>query len=220
MTEPRDPAVPEPLQRRAYQAAELMRQHPGVLRNENKQVVFAIACPAGAVHSGRLEYSRWPEIPLRLPCAVDPVSAARLAVVRDGFYDYRPVLDPGVGVERHVNFADPNLFYAYGSALFAQDEIQVAEHPVLGSLREALVAEGRPTTTIANGRPTPVLVSGAERRVRIETARGTERGGPSWLYGMAFAGATADAVREATRSLPGWSGLSGCDHSPVSPFDC
>lgn len=201
MTEPQDPAVPEPLQRRTYQAAELVRQHPGVLRNENKQVVFAIACPAGAVHSGRLEYSRWPEIPLPLPREVGPVSAARLAVVRDGFFDYCPVLDPGVGVEWHVNFADPNLFYAYGSALFAQDEIQVAEHPVLGSLREALVAEGQPTTTIANGRPTPVLVMGAERRVRIETARGAEGGGPSWLYGMAFARATADAVREATTRI-------------------
>ena len=43
MTEPRDPAVPEPLQRRTYQAAALMRQHPGVLRNANKQVLFAIA---------------------------------------------------------------------------------------------------------------------------------------------------------------------------------
>lgn len=202
MTEPRDPAVSEPLQRRTYQAAELMRQHPGVLRNDNKQVVFSIACPAGAVHSGRLEYSRWPEIPLPLPREVDPVSAARLAVVRDGFYDYRPVLDPGVGVEWHVNFADPNLFYAYGSSFFAQDEIQVAEHPVLGSLREALVAEGRPVTTIENGRPTPVLVMGAERRVRITTAPGAESGGPSWLYGgMAFARATADTIREATTRI-------------------
>ncbi len=201
MTEPRDPAVPEPLQRRTYQAAELMRRHPPVLRNENKRVAFAIACPAGAVHSGRLEYSRWPEIPLPLPREAGPAGAARLAQVRDAFYDYRPALDPGAGVEWHVNFADPNLFYAYGSALFAQDEIQVAEHPVLGSLREALVAEGRPTTTIENGRPTPVLVMGAERRVSIRTAPGAEGGGPSWLYGMAFAGAAADAVRGATTRI-------------------
>ncbi len=120
MAGPRDPLVFEPLQRRAYEAAELMRRHPPVLRNENKQVVFAIGCPVGAVHSGQLEYSRWPELPL--PSEVDPVRAARLVVVRDGHYDYQPILDPGVGVEWHVNFADPNLFYAYGSALFAQDE--------------------------------------------------------------------------------------------------
>jgi hypothetical protein len=201
MSQPRDPAVPEPLQRRTYEAAELMRRHPPVLRHENKRLLFTIACPAGTVHAGRLEYSRWPEIPLPLPREAVPGSAARLTMVRDGYYDYGPVLEPGVGVEWHVNFADPNLFYAYGSTLFAQDEIQVAEHPILGSLREALVAEGRPTTTTENGRPTPVLVMGAERRVRIETARGTRSGGPSWLYGRAFAGATADAVREATTRI-------------------
>jgi hypothetical protein len=201
MTERRDPAIAEPLQRRTYETAALVRQHPAVLRNENKQVLYAMACPPAAVHSGSLEYSRWPEIPPRNPLELDPVRLSRLVVVRDGYDDYRPVLDPSVGTEWHVNFADPNLFYAYGSVLFAQDEIQVAEHPVLGSLREAIVAEGRPATTIANGRPTPVLVMGAERRISVQTAPGAGGGRPSWLYGMAFARATADAVREATTRI-------------------
>ena len=201
MTERHDPAIAEPLQRRTYQAAELMRRHRPVLRHENKQVLFAIACPADTAHVGQLDYSRWAEMPLPLPRVHHPASLDRLLVVRDGHYDYRPILDPGVGIEWHVNFADPNLFYAYGSALFAQDEIQVAEHPILGSLREALGAEGRPTTTIANGRPTPALVMGAERRISIETAPGAGAGRPSWLYGMAFARATADAVREATTRI-------------------
>jgi poly(ADP-ribose)glycohydrolase PARG len=200
MIEPRGPAIAEPLQRRTYQAAELVRRHPPVLRHENKQVLFAIASPAGTVHSGQLEYSRWAEMPLPLPRTDQPVSPERLVVVRDGYYDYRPILDP-LGVEWHVHFADPNLFYAYGSVLFAQDEIQVAEHPALASLREALVAEGRPTTTIANGRPTPVLVMGAERRIHIQTDPGAASGRPSWLYGMAFARATTDAVREATTRI-------------------
>jgi hypothetical protein len=165
MTDGRDPAALEPLQRRTYEAAALVRQHRLVLRNENKQLLFSIAAPPGPGHAGTLEYSRWPELPLPQRLELDARDLDRLVDVRDGYYDYRPVLDPGVGVEWHVNFADPNLFYAYGSALFAQDEIQVAEHPVLGSLREALVAEGRPATTIANGRPTPVLVLGAERRL-------------------------------------------------------
>jgi hypothetical protein len=198
MAEPHDPPAPEPLQRRTYPAAELVRRHPPVLRNENKQLLSSIACPPGTQHGGELEYSRWPEIPLPPPRAVDPDGLARLVVVRDGYYDYRPVLDAERAVEWHVNFADPNLFYAYGSALFAQDEIQVAEHPVLGSLREALVADGQPTTTIANGRPTPVLVMGAERRIAVRTAPGAAGGGPSWLYGMAFSRATPGAVREAT----------------------
>ena len=41
MTEPRDPGLIDPLQRRTYAAAELVRQHPPVLRHQNKQVLFA-----------------------------------------------------------------------------------------------------------------------------------------------------------------------------------
>ena len=39
----------------------------------------------------------------------------------------------------HPNFADRKLFGFYGGNLLAQDELQVLEHPILGSLREALV---------------------------------------------------------------------------------
>ena len=62
------------------------------------------------------------------------------AVDRPGYFDYTPALDRADAVEWHVNFADPHLFVAYGSRLFAQDEMQVAEHPALGSLKEALDA--------------------------------------------------------------------------------
>jgi hypothetical protein len=135
---------------------------------------------------------------MALPATVDPARAADLLVVRDGFFDYQPLAGAQPAIEWHLNFADPNLFYAYGWAMFAQDEIQVAEHPVLASLREALVAEGLPARTVAAGRPTPVLVMGAERRVRIATDPRAERGGPSWLYGIAFAEAAAEEVRQAT----------------------
>ncbi len=187
--------TPEPLERREYDALTLMRQHPPALRNENKRVVFGIACPPGTAR-GTLSYSRWAE--MALPATIDPTRAAGLLAVRDGFFDYQPEADAQPAVEWHLNFADPNLFYAYGSALFAQDEMQVAEHPVLASLREALVAEGRSARTVAAGRPTPALVMGAERRVRITTDPRAQRGGPSWLYGIAFAEAAADEVRQAT----------------------
>jgi hypothetical protein len=42
---------------------------------------------------------------------------------------------------------------------------------------------------------------GAERRVRIQADRRAARGGPSWLYGMAFAEATAEVVRQATTAI-------------------
>lgn len=39
----------------------------------------------------------------------------------------------------HPNFADKHLFGYYGGNLLAQDELQVLEHPILGSIREAIV---------------------------------------------------------------------------------
>lgn len=43
----------------------------------------------------------------------------------------------------YVNFADEDLFYGYGIGLFAQDEMQAAEHPILGFLRENLLVTYR-----------------------------------------------------------------------------
>jgi hypothetical protein len=70
--------------------------------------------------------------------------------------------------------------------------MQVAEHPALGSLKEALVVAGSVTLTVERGLPTPILVAGVERRGRIDT---------TGLYGNAFARAPVDAVRRATTRL-------------------
>jgi hypothetical protein len=196
-SEPSFPA-PELLSWLEYDASVLMREHPPVLRNANKQVVFTVACPDHTA-GGHVSYSRWAEMPL--PATVDPARAATLLVVRDGFFDYEPVAEAEPAVEWHLNFADPNLFCAYGSTLFGQDEMQVAEHPVLGTIREAFVAAGRTPLTVERGRPTPALVMGAERRVRIMTDRPAQAGGPSWLDGIAFAEASADVVRRATTRI-------------------
>jgi hypothetical protein len=107
----------------------------------------------------------------------------------------------GDGAEWQVNFADPYLFIGYGSRLFAQDEMQVAEHPVLGALLEALQAMGRRTMTVERGRPTPVLVTGVERRCRVAIDRNADEGRPRGLYGNEFARADADAVRRATSTI-------------------
>lgn len=49
---------------------------------------------------------------------------------------------------RYVNFADPNVFIAYAGPLFAQDEIQVMEHPTLAAVREHLLDRTVRTTQI------------------------------------------------------------------------
>ena len=97
----------------------------------------------------------------------------------------------------HVNISDPQLFVAYGSSLLAQDELQAAEHPLLGSIREALVAENQPALTEENLEPTPVLVAGVERRCTLATEPNLDAGRPFGLYGNRFAIAPPDVVRRA-----------------------
>lgn len=186
----------EPLERLTISSQELASSFPPVLRDPNKRLVHSIACPEGCVHSGEIAYSRWRAFPL--PATADLAAAAGRAEGRPDFYDYKPVPGFEAGLEWHVNFADPHLFFAYGGPLFAQDEMQVAEHPVLGSLMEALQAKKMKTLTEEEGRPTPVLVAGAERRCRVKTRPNPEEGRPHGLYGNAFARAGRDAVRRAT----------------------
>lgn len=188
--------VNEPIERVEYETQRLFSEHPPRLHDPNKRAVFDVACPPGCVHSGRVVYTRWPAA--GLPSKVKPEAALGILEIRPDIYDYVPPSEPAGAVEWHVNFADPELFFGYGSSLFAQDELQCAEHPVLGALREALLAEGRPSRTVEAGRPSPVLVAGAERRCRINTEPDHARGRPAGLYGNAFSAASVDEVRSAT----------------------
>lgn len=189
-------SLPEPIERLSFTVAELVENHPPVWNDRNKKVVHEVACPPGTTPQGKLDYSRWKALPL--PERVELAAAAGRLVARPGFYDYVREPDLPEAVEWHVNFADPRLFFAYGSRLFAQDEMQVAEHPVLGSLREALVARRLPALTVHGGQPTPVLVMGALRQCKVATDRNAAQGRPSGLYGNAFAWAEPDAIRRAT----------------------
>lgn len=188
-----------PLQRATFNAGTLMVEHPPVLHDPNKKVVFGVACPPGSTHAGDLAYSRWPAFPL--PAADTAADAVQRVVVHEGIYDYAPASGVEGGAEWHVNFADPRLFVSYGSGLFAQDEMQVAEHPALGALREALHARQWTARTMEKGEPTPVLVRGVERRCRVAVAPCAVEGRPNGLYGNAFMMAKADVVRRATVRL-------------------
>ena len=187
-----------PLDRRAFDAAVLMAEHPPRVHDPNKQVVLEVASPPGAVHRGTIGYTRWAA--MALAEHLEPVPAD-LVASSPGFFDYRPVLEGDDAVEWHLNFADPHLFAYYGGGLFAQDEMQVAEHPALGALREALVAADAEARTDGPDGPTPVLVTGIERRVVVATNPDAAAGRPHGLYGNAFAAATPEAVRLATTPI-------------------
>ncbi|NJM46519.1 MAG: hypothetical protein HC860_10305 [Alkalinema sp. RU_4_3] len=121
-------------------------------------------------------------------------------IVRSDYFGYEPVEDQQ-RIEWYLNFAHSDLFCAYGGSLFAQDEMQVAEHPALASLREALLAQNISALTVEAGNPTPILIRGVERRCAIATDPSSSLGRPYGLYGNNFARAKADVIQQATQVI-------------------
>lgn len=182
--------------RQTLDLGELVAAHPPRFTDKNKKLVHALCCPPGEASRGTLVYERWRSMPLpeRVPERVPDLT------MREDVFAYEPA-PPGV-VEWHLNFADPHLFVAYAGRLLAQDELQVLEHPALGSLREWLSASAdrdlrfRPVTE-EDGASTPVLVRGVPRRCALATDPDLLEGRPLGLYGNRFSRASADAVRRA-----------------------
>jgi hypothetical protein len=191
--------TPEPLERLTFDTLRLMKDYPPVLRHPNKRIIFDIACPKDGSCAGEIGYTRWHSF--ELPERVDPAAGIGIIESRCGIFDYEPVAELPGAFEWHVNFADPMLFFAYGSGLFAQDEMQCAEHPALGALVEALRADGHRAVTESADGPTPVLVTGVERRVRVATNMNAAEGRPRGLYGNEFAVASPEAITRATKRI-------------------
>ena len=189
--------MPEPLYRITFDAATLLQEHPPQFRHPHKATLFQIAYAEGVASGEQIEVTRWAQ-------QVDePISLPRsmAADIQPNFYEYKPVADARSSLEWHVNFADPRLFCAYGSGLFAQDEMQVAEHPALASVREALLARGLAAKTSDETGGTPILIRNVERRLEVATHPDATAGRPAGLYGNRFAAAPIEAIRRATRRI-------------------
>ena len=189
--------MPEPICRREFDTAALVAQFPPQFTNANKQIVYGISCPPGAVHSGRVVFSRWAamELPAEVPGAVTVIEP------RADYFGYEPVASSFARVEWYLNFSHYDLFCAYRGPLFAQDEMQVTEHPALGSLREALLKSDLKPLTVEDKKPTPALVRGVERRCRVRIDPDAPLGRPHGLYGNNFARAKSDAITRATEAI-------------------
>ncbi len=186
---------PQLLARLELDASALWEAHPPRVRHANKKLLLEAAGGLARVPEGRLSVARW------RPGRWQPLPEREPELVSvDAAFDYPP---PERGVERwHVNFANAHLFCAYGASAFAQDEIQVAEHPVLASLLEHLIAREQgsaqpalaPLTSDSTG-PTPITVHGAERWCSVDTA--PELAMPYGIYGRRFDRARPEALRQA-----------------------
>jgi hypothetical protein len=127
--------------------------------------------------------------------------------VVDNAFDYEE--DSASKVHWYMNFAHFNLFTAYSGGLFAQDEMQVAEIPALGSVREALRAllptntssPIVPRTRSMDSDPTPITIRGGQRRVMVATDRNAKEERPAGLYGNYFCRASEAAINKATKVL-------------------
>lgn len=95
----------------------------------------------------------------------------------------------------HLNFADENLFGFYGTDLFAQDEIQVLEMPLLACVREFLLSEDEyenlgmafePYTNENQETPTPFLIKNVPYWLKVNTDFVSSDGKNISLYGNNF----------------------------------
>lgn len=105
----------------------------------------------------------------------------------------------------HVNFADGDLFIAYGSDLFAQDEHQVMEHPILANIKEMLLDFSKsnniydPNTRNYDKKPyfsTPILIKNAQRIFSIDTKPNEESN--NGIYGQYFSLSSFDEIQKRT----------------------
>ena len=176
-------------------AAQLVREHPPVWFDGNKQLVASMSCPPGSEHRGRIRATRWRagELPEQF------VPGELSLQARAGVFGY----ERASSGETHwyLNFADRRLFVAYGTGLLAQDEHQVAEHPALGSVAEAMNARPDQEPLTFDTDPTPVLITGVERRCVLSTAPDVEAGRIGGLYGNRFRRASPAVVRGAVTVL-------------------
>lgn len=186
------------LARYSFTTHRMMQDHSPVISNGNKKVVYGIACPEGCTHTGEIVYSRWREMPL--PETVTTDDWKTVFEIRPDVFGHEPTTVPGL-MEWYLNFADHDLFCAYGGPLLAQDELQVAEHPALGSLREALLSRGEPFGTVGEGMATPVLIRNVERRCVIDTQPNPAEGRPQGLYGNNFARARQSEIARAVTPI-------------------
>jgi hypothetical protein len=183
----------DPSYRKTFELRDIIDRYPPRLSDPNKALVFSICSPPQSQHSGKVTVTRWvastlPEIFLRREQATSILQ-------RIGYFTYdAPAAER---MDWHLNFAHSDLFCAYGGPLFAQDEMQVAEHPACGSLRQALIDCGCLPATVGLDGPTPILIQGVERRCSIATDPSPEDHRPFGLYGNAFARASEIAIRKA-----------------------
>ena len=176
-----------------FETSQLIKNNPPDISDRNKFIAFEIGLNNKTEANPIISYTRWPQV--QLPKTI-PLSNTKL-IQHNSFFNYPDSTNERL--EWHLNFAHQDLFGYYGGHLFAQDEMQVTEHPVLGCLREKIVSDGIVCLTVEHGRSTPILLTNVERRSVIATEKSADR--PHGLYGNLFHRASEDTIKQATSPI-------------------
>lgn len=109
-----------------------------------------------------------------------------------------------------MNYADSRLFGFYANEFFAQDEIQVLEHPILASVREYLIDPGEehmaPRTIVENGDEliaTPYLIENVPLWMTVNSYPKLEDGMSVRIYGSSFVEAPQEAIDAGCKVFEG-----------------
>lgn len=171
-----------------FKLPALVKDFPPVLQDKNKRYLFGLTAGVSEAVAGEVKFYAWKQVE-DWEAAAMPRRHSMTSRIQQGPFDYAA---SSTAMTWHVNFADRKLFHYYGGPLFAQDELQVAEHPALASLLEALLCKtGRaPHTSRVKGgqqHARPCLITGVPRVCQVDG-----------LYGNEFAGASREELRAAT----------------------
>lgn len=121
--------------------------------------------------------------------------------VDKGYFDYTKAKE---GEETwFLNFADPYLFVAYDSELFAQDEIQCLEMPLLASCRLYLEEKGKDAMTSRFGVPTPFTFRSVPYWISVNTNPVLKDGSVGNIYGNNLYYASEEEVQAGIRTFEG-----------------
>ena len=134
---------------------------------------------------------------MKRPSQYSSATKTKVIVTPDIFkYDER--VEESHAKHWYMNFAHSQLFVAWRSSLFAQDEIQVCEHPSLGSLKEYLMKKCQTNTNLTpltvQTTATPILIKNVDRKISVNVTDFD-------LYGNKFSAASEDLIRKASTVL-------------------
>ena len=171
--------------------------------SRRKKSIFEVASEKHKTDDGEISITHVMTNQTEIASAVLETMSFKL-VIDEGFYDYTKARE---GEDTwFVNFADPTLFVAYDSDLFAQDEIQTLEMPLLAScclFLDQRQADHTTKTVTDFGEPTPYLFGNVPYWISVNTRPIMKDGTTSNIYGDEFMYATEEELATGIKVFEG-----------------